>query len=780
MGWCWTVGRRLAFPATDNTGGAHELARWLHRALVAALVVYSATTLPGVRSSHGYNVLIDGWLQNIILVAACLLIFVRVRSVRTDRLAWALIGVGLSLYAVGTILYCAYVQYLDTVPTPSAADVPWLLSYAFLYAGLVSLVRGRVVVSNRTLWLDGAIAALGVSAVASIWLHALLRTTSSSFVPAAMTMAYPVGDLVLLMIIVAACGLLGCRPDRALSYLGIGLVLFAAADTVYTFRVATNNLQSGTMVDPMWAVAAVLIAAAALRPLADHVAAHGYRWASLVIPTVFTLSSLGVLVYESTHRLPALTTALATAALLAGVARAAMSFHEVRQLVVNRTEARTDALTGLGNRRHFQEITSQSIARLEPDQRLAVLVIDLDRFKEVNDSHGHSVGDLVLVQAGERLSGYLRREDAVVRLGGDEYAVVLVDVCTDEALNVANRMRLGLQEAFAIDGLVISIDASIGIALCPDVATTVGGLLRRADMAMYEAKVNRIGCLVYETGDDDPSARLQLILELRSAISDCQLVLHYQPKVDLRTAKITGVEALVRWHHPDRGLLFPDTFIPVAERYGLMRNLTTAVLALALDQVHEWRAAGFPTPVAVNVSASDVVDAEFPDQVKSMLDVRGLDGTALVIEITETTLMHDNSRALSVLRGLRALGVRVSIDDYGTGYSSLARLRDLPIDELKLDRSFIAALRSDSRSAAIVESTIHLARALGLTLVAEGIETAETLQMLTAMHCDVGQGYYLCRPIPAADLTPLLAASKDAGSPDGEGLRVASRGVTRS
>ena len=763
MRWCLTLGRRFAVRSPVNageTGGAPV--RWSHRALVVVLLFYCATTIPGFRSTSGYNTLIDGWLQNGVLVAASLVIFLRVIFARPSRLAWALLGTGLGLYAAGNILYFAYVQYLTTVPTPSIADVPWLCSYAFFYSGLVALVRRRVRVSDRTLWLDGVIAALGISAIASIWLHFLLKSTSGGFVSDAVTMAYPVGDLILLMLIVGTWGLLGGRADRALTYLVIGMMLLAAADTVYTVRVATNSYQAGTMLDPIWAVAAVIIAAAALRPPTEAVAARIRGWSALVIPTLFTLSSLIVLVYATVHRLPVETTVAATAALGAGLGRAAMTFREVQRLAVSRTEARTDELTGLGNRRHFQESVHANIAKLEPDQRLAVLLIDLDRFKEINDSHGHSIGDALLVQVGERLSVYTRREDVLVRLGGDEYAAMLVDVSVEEALSVAERMRTALRDAFTVEDIVINIDASIGIAICPDAATTVGGLLHGADTAMYEAKLNRIGSLVYEAGDDDGlTARRQLIQQLRTAILEGQLVLHYQPKIDLRTAQIEGVEALVRWNHPARGLLYPDKFIPEAERYGLMRGLTTAVLTLALDQARQWRDAGFPTPVAVNVSASNLADPELPAQVKAMLDSRDLDGSTLVVEVTETTLMKDTARALSVLQALRALNVRISIDDYGTGYSSLARLRDLPINELKLDRSFVAELDSDPRTAAIVQSTIQLAHSLGLTLVAEGIETAETLQLLTKMGCDVGQGYHLGRPIAAADLTPRLSGAQN-------------------
>jgi diguanylate cyclase (GGDEF)-like protein len=766
MRWRWTPGRSSFAPlSADRVDRSGQTLRRSHRVLVVVLVLYFATTIPGVRSSGGYNVLIDGWLQNGVLVAAALVVYVRAWWVRPDRLAWALLGTGLFLYALGNILYFGYVQYLPTVPTPSIADAPWLCCYAFLYSGLVALVRHRIRVSDRTLLMDGLIATLGLCAVASIWLHFLLGTTSGGVLAEVVAMAYPVGDLIMLMVMVAAWGLLGARPDRGLTYLGIGMAFFAAADTIYAIRVATNTYRAGTMLDPLWAVAAVVIAAAALRPPIEAVAARIEGWAALVVPALFTLSSVVVLVFATVHRLPTVTTALATAALVAGLGRAAMTFREVRQLAVSRTEARTDELTGLGNRRHFKEVVGAQIAKLERGKRLAVLLIDLDRFKEINDSHGHSAGDALLIQVGERLSVYVRQEDILVRLGGDEYAAMLINVSVDEALEVAERMRTGLREAFTIADIVINIDASIGIAMCPDSATTVAGLLHCADTAMYEAKMHRVGSMVFDAGDDDGiTARRQLLQELQTAIREGQLVLHYQQKFDLRTGKVDGVEALVRWNHPERGLLSPDKFIPSAERYGLMRNLTTAVLALALDQARAWRDSGFPTPVAVNVSASNLADPELPAQIEAMLDSRDLEGNALVVEVTETTLMNDTARALWVLHGLRALNVRISIDDYGTGYSSLARLRDLPINELKLDRSFVAALSSDTRTAAIVESTIQLAHSLGLRLVAEGIETAETLELLTEMGCDVGQGFHLGRPVPAADLAPVLARSVNDGA----------------
>jgi diguanylate cyclase (GGDEF)-like protein len=537
-------------------------------------------------------------------------------------------------------------------------------------------------------------------------------------------------------------------------------VLFSVADTVYVLRIATGTYHGGTMLDPMWAVASVLVACAALRPPRTRASQAAHGWAVLVVPTLFTLLSLGLLVYGSIQHMPKVSVVLAASAVVGAIVRAGITFREAQALAVSRYQARTDELTGLGNRRQFSEAVGAQIAQLAPDERLAVLLLDLDHFKEVNDSLGHTVGDSLLIDVGKRLAEHVRRADVLVRLGGDEFVIMLHDSSTTHSQGTAERLRTALQQVFHIDGIAIHVDVSIGIAICPDVAPTVDGLLQRADLAMYEAKAKQCGYVVYQPSDDDDlTLRLLLVQELRTAIESDELLLHYQPKVDLRSGRLAGVEALVRWNHPVRGLLYPDGFIAVAERYGLMRGLTLSVFRLALDQVRDWRAAGTLTKVAVNVSASNLLDAELPDQIQRMLEARDLPASSLVVEVTESMLMVDAEHALVVLQRLRAIGVRISVDDYGTGYSSLGRLRELPVDELKLDRSFIADMHVDERAAAIVYSTVQLAHSLGLTIVAEGIETANALAQLTTYDCDVGQGYFLSRPLLPEQLTEWLDAN---------------------
>jgi diguanylate cyclase (GGDEF)-like protein len=739
-----------AGPASEPwlAAGPRRTLRTIWVVLVVALVGYSLTTVPGARQHPGFNALIDGWVQNGILFTATLLIALRSVLVRSGRWAWASVAVGVGFYALGSTLYFSYVQYEANPPFPSVADAAWLASYVFLYAGLLGLARPRLQISQRTVWLDATVGALGITSLAAIYLQFVLNHTQGSKSAVLTTMAYPVCDLVLLVVAIGVCGLLGWRPDRIWLYLGIGFVLFTGADTLYVIRVATGTYTAGTMMDPLWAVAAVLWAAAALRAPRPARTARPYGWSMLVVPTAFVLLALTLLVVGTTHRLPVASVALASVTVLAGLIRAAVTFHDVQSLSINREQARTDELTSLGNRRHFYEVVGRRIATLTQDQQIAVLLLDLDRFKDVNDALGHSVGDRLLVSVGERLAAHLRHDDVLVRLGGDEFAIML-DLTTPEAAHaLSERLRTSLQGAFPVDGVSVYIDASIGIAMCPDVATDVEGLLQRADIAMYQAKADRTGALVYEAGETDLTAKLRAIEELRRAIDQNQLLLHYQPKVDLGTGRIDGVEALVRWQHPEQGLLAPDAFIPQAERYGFMRMLTSGVLAMALDQVREWRDGDGPRNVAVNVSASNLLDTDLPEQIASLLSLRELPGDALTVEITEGVLMADPERASLVLHRLRSLGVRISIDDYGTGYSSLARLRDLPVTELKLDRSFVQQVSGDPRADAIVESTIQLAHSLGLKLVAEGIESEAVARRLAAMGCDVGQGYHLGRPVP--------------------------------
>ena len=373
----------------------------------------------------------------------------------------------------------------------------------------------------------------------------------------------------------------------------------------------------------------------------------------------------------------------------------------------------------------------------------------------------------MLVQVGARLSDQLRTGDLLARLGGDEFAILLQDAGHEQAVAVAVKLRAALAESFAIHDIALHTSVSVGIALFPDHGLDLSSLLRRADIAMYKAKTSGAGQHVYDSADDaDDATRLQTVEELRTALTTDQLVVHYQPKVDLDTGEVNSVEALVRWDHPTRGLLYPDAFLDLVEESGLMPNLTQVVLEIALDQAATWHAQGRPLTVAVNLSASSLVDADLPNHVASMLTARQLSPDALQLEITEEFLMADRDRARDILTRLRHSGVQISVDDYGTGYSSLSYLRDLPVDELKLDRSFVFPMADDARAAALVASTIDLAHSLGLRMVAEGVETEVAYGELARLGCDQAQGYYMSRPVPAAELDHWLNNRHPTDQPD--------------
>jgi diguanylate cyclase (GGDEF)-like protein len=425
-----------------------------------------------------------------------------------------------------------------------------------------------------------------------------------------------------------------------------------------------------------------------------------------------------------------------------------------------RHQASHDSLTGLSNRVELYELGERALAAAQRDGELAALMlIDLDRFKEVNDTMGHEQGDRLLVDVATRLRGVLRGSDILARLGGDEFAVLAALPNRGALGEVATRLRTALSRPFDLGGVAIELGASLGIAVQPDHGDDVSTLLRHADVAMYEAKRATTGIETYDPERDPYSPeRLALLGELRRALDNDELVLFFQPKVALQSGETIGVEALVRWQHPERGLLGPGEFLGLAERTGLIAYITRWVLDAAVRQCGEWRAEGIDLPVAVNLAAANIVDTTLPDAVAETLRRWDVPADRLECEISEDTVMGDPRRATDVLERLRALGVRLSLDDFGTGHSSLSYLKRLPLDEVKIDRSFVSGMADDASDAAIVRSTIDLARHLGLAVVAEGVETSEVLDVLASLECDVAQGFLLSRPLPAGELGVWLAA----------------------
>jgi diguanylate cyclase (GGDEF)-like protein len=429
-----------------------------------------------------------------------------------------------------------------------------------------------------------------------------------------------------------------------------------------------------------------------------------------------------------------------------------------RQSEQLRHQAHHDLLTGLPNRSSLISNLESALAGLNP-QPFALLLLDLDRFKEVNDTFGHQSGDLLLREIGPRLRGVLRDSDVLARLGGDEFALLLPATHAAGGVAVAEHLLHALEAPFGVDGHLLQIGGSIGIATYPRDGRSTSDLMRHADVAMYAAKRANLGVVVYAAElDVNSPEQVTLYGELRRAIDMNELRLHFQPKVDVSTGAVAGVEALVRWQHPERGLLHPDQFIPLAERTGLIRPLGQWVLEAALAQCRAWHDQGLEVQMAVNLGAYSLDDRALPRAISGLLERYRVPARLLRVEITETTLMRDPENARQVLEELRATGVRVSIDDFGTGYSSLAYLKRLPADELKIDRSFVQHMALDAGDTAIVRSVIALGHELGLLVTAEGVEDAASLEWLRTFGCDCAQGYFFARPLDAEAATGWLRA----------------------
>ena len=425
-----------------------------------------------------------------------------------------------------------------------------------------------------------------------------------------------------------------------------------------------------------------------------------------------------------------------------------------------------DSLTGLPNRRLLADQMQRAIDRVTDEgARVGLILLDIDRFKDINDTLGHDHGDELLRQVAERLRDALRDDDVVARLGGDEFAILLPDVRTvANAERLARRVRGLFTQPFELSEIALHVETSIGVACLPDHAADASALMRTADIAMYAAKHHRTGVSVYSPDADDSSpARLVLLGELHRVLEaharsegEPQLEMHYQPKIELSSHRTVGLEALIRWRHPTRGLLPPGTFVPLAEQSGLIHRVTEFALGESVRQLARWQAQGEAVPVAVNLSAHDVVSPAVVELIEALLAEHGVDASLLEVEITETALVADPSRVVPVLERLGALGVRVAIDDFGTGTTSISQLRDLPVAELKIDRLFVADLGEGGRSGSevVVQAMVDLAHSFGLRVVAEGVEDAETAATLARLGVDRAQGFLWARPAPADAVHP--------------------------
>ncbi|WP_166804630.1 MULTISPECIES: EAL domain-containing protein [Cryobacterium] len=720
-------------------------------------------TLGVLLPRSGSGVLVNVWLSTIsdgIPMLVCLVASVRSRA----RNVHVLLATGAVIaFALGDSYVVIMTAVMGEVPTPSLGDIGYLVFYPFMLATLVTLVIRQMRILSWSVMLDTAIGILGSAAVLTVALHPLLASamTGDRLLDDLINLAYPLFDLMLVAAIVGIAASPGLRLGRHWLLLVGGLLTFAGADTAYALLNLSGSYRIGTVLDAGWAIGIALIAAWVDGSSRIGAVGRGPSASThdLAVPALATAAGLGVLLLSSRVPLSNLAVALAGVTMLVAAVRTQFAFRRLVKMALLHRQTRTDDLTGLPNRRAlYADVPGRLAASAASGLPSALLLLDLDRFKEVNDSLGHDVGDRLLVQVGKRLSARLRSGDLLARLGGDEFAILLDGSGPIQAEAVAAGLREALAEPFTLAGIAVQSSVSIGIAVRLESEDDLTGLLRKADMAMYKAKATHTGHHVFGVGDDGHGdARLRTLAELRFAMADDQFVLHYQPKVALPGGEVTGVEALVRWAHPTRGLLLPEQFLSLVEEAGLMSELTRIVLEKALDQAKLWAAQGHAWTVAVNLSASSLIDVGLPERIGDMLAERGLPAEALLLEVTEEFLMTDRERARDILTRLRENGTRIAVDDFGTGYSSLSYLRDLPIDELKLDRSFVGPMSGDARAAALVASTVGLAHSLGLRMVAEGVEDAAAFDELARVGCDQAQGFLLSRPVPAAELDLWLA-----------------------
>jgi diguanylate cyclase (GGDEF)-like protein len=683
--------------------------------------------------------------------------FVGPERARSARLVPLMLGSAALAWSLGDLVIAIDA---GSASVPLLANIIYLCFYPLAYVGVMLLLQLNLREFSREAWLDGVIAGLGAGAFSAVFLfHSVMQSAGDSTAVVATNLAYPIGDLLLLALVIGGTTILPGRRRLPWVLLAVGLGVNTLGDTANLFASGLGATHVGAVADAIaWPTSLLLVSISVWVSPRSSGPLVGIPGPNFALPALACACSMVMLFAGGVQHIGLAALILALATLAAAGLRGALSVKSLQQLTADKhQQAVTDQLTTLANRRALFELldaAEQEHRNSGEPRRLALLFVDLNRFKEVNDSFGHSVGDDLLRQLGERLKDTLREDDLLARLGGDEFVVALLDADGELGAITAQRIDARLREPFQLGPVRAQIGASIGIAVAPDDAAAGADLLRCADLAMYRAKVEGMPFAVYNEELDGRGNRVGLVKDLRAAIAGRLLELHYQPQVEFSTGRIVGLEALLRWSHPRLGYLPPLEFLPLAEDAELMDPLTDLVLDMALAQCARWRASGPQVSVSVNLSSTNLHNPKLADTVRGSLARHRLPASALVLEVTETTAITDFERSQQTIKRLRDLGVVVSVDDFGAGFTSLAYLSSLAVDELKLDRSFIHGLSSASnaRSHALLRSTIELAHALGLRVVAEGIEDEACFELLGSLGSDLAQGYLISRPLPAHEI----------------------------
>ncbi|MHB8399182.1 MAG: putative bifunctional diguanylate cyclase/phosphodiesterase [Candidatus Limnocylindrales bacterium] len=781
-----TTDSRARRPRSDRS---ILIARWrgwtgfLALVSVAYAFVYVGLFLARPGGEQGGRILSDFGGVPLDVIGGVLALAVVARDPRRrTRLAWSLFAMALAGDLTGNLLYGAY-DMAGATPFPSLADAFYLAFYPCVLLGLLVLptASARKELLSWRVWSNIAIVMVGGGmALVHFVLLPTIAQLSGDVLTTVVSLAYPLGDLALLTAIATVTARRPYAGDRpALTLFMVAVAAWFFGDVVFAIQSANGSYGAGSPADLMYLTGGltfVLAAQASLARLPDTDRANPGEDATLGRFGPYAMLGIGLATLISAavgdnSEITALAVLTALLTVLV-VFRQLVDENQRREVEIRLREehalaaeraarqALHDPLTGLPNRRRLHELLQAEIAASRLTGRPVTLAfLDLNYFKAINDNLGHAVGDEVLVVVARLLQQSARVSDTVTRLGGDEFAIVLPGTSAAHALEVVGRANVALGRPFVASGTEIAITGAFGLATFPDCGAADGAdLMRRADTTMYRAKRGRQGPTPYDASYDEVGPDASAFAKLRTAIDNDGLILVYQPIRELLSGRTTAVEALVRWKHPGRGLLPPDEFLPLANQMGLMGALDARVLELACAQARAWCDVGLDICVNVNVSRDSIQDIRYPELLRMTLRRHGLPGRSIVLEVTENGLLESAEQARKVVESAAELGVRMAIDDFGTGFSSLGRLRDLPVDYLKIDQSFVIDALLETQSAAIVESVVNLAHRLGKQVVAEGVEDEATLAYLDRLAVDYAQGFFVGRPVPPDEISARLRA----------------------
>jgi diguanylate cyclase (GGDEF)-like protein len=691
------------------------------------------------------------------------------RAVETDRLVWTFVAIALTLALLANVPYYAFPLIVGRpVPFPCPVDLLFLSTQPCFVVALLALARDRRRADRAGDALDAAIVVVGGASL--MWhfvIGPVVNQSGMSSLAHVAAVAYPVSDLMVFAVLVRLVFALRHRT-ASMRFLLAGIASLLAADTLLAIQLSSGSYHFGGPVDGMWMAYYALIAVAALHPSARQLSRrsaaveNGISSARLAVMCGVVL--VGPLVFVTSRRGAAFVAAASVVAFVLVMTRMMGLNRRLMSAGVElQRRASTDLLTGLTNRAEFRSRLQLALARTEVRAGdVALLFIDLDDFKDVNDTLGHAAGDDLLAVVADRLRQVVRSGDLVARLGGDEFAVLLQGPdAIAHAMTVGERAVDALGEPVDVNGTSVRVGASVGLATSCD-GSDLDRLMREADVAMYTAK--SLGKNRFERYDgalhDAVSERLSLTADVEYAAARGELVVDYQPVVELATGVVLGVEALVRWQHPTRGLLPPSAFIGIAEETGAIAAIGSWVLETGAHDLRAWQRRYDLPELVLNVNASvrELEAPGFAQHVAAVLGRAGLDPRSLVVEVTESVFADPAAGAAKALAALRSMGARVALDDFGTGYCNIAYLRTLPVDIIKIDRSFISGDSGDDRDYVLVEAILDFGSRLGLDTVAEGIEQVDQLLRLQTIGCRSGQGFLLSRPVPGSAIEQLLAA----------------------